>query len=121
MRKLKNNFLLITLIVITQTNAQKQNIKKPLPQSIYLHNNIIIDKGYKFNSFKFSQSIKSQLKNYNLIIYNSDKIIDGEFYFTTNYLGKSFFKDYYIVYKNDLNKYLPKLPDFTRIHFRNKH
>ncbi|TVZ27313.1 hypothetical protein JM83_2348 [Gillisia sp. Hel_I_86] len=73
--------------------------------------NFKLSKTVDFNPFEYTRNMKEQLKSYNLVIYGTDEIINGKAFFTPKYLGKSFFKDWYVVYQNDLKKYLPKPPD----------
>lgn len=111
------NFLIIVIVFTSLSFGQKKDSLK----SISIYCLPIINTKSKFNEFEFSSKLKKQLNNYHLQVFGVQEIRDGKAFFTTKHLDKYFFKDYYIVYKNDLNKYLPKPPDFTRIYFRNKH
>ncbi len=111
----KNSFTFIAIFFCVHLGFSQNNKQV---SSIYFFT-FKTDSTKTFDAVKFSNSIKNQLKKYNLTIYKSDEIRRGKMIFTSKYLGKSFFKDTYKVYENDLNKYLPKLPDFTRNYFRN--
>ncbi len=97
-----------------------QKIDSILPKSIFL-----IQKSYQtamnFDRFEFSRELKLQLQSFNLTIYNTDEIREGSLFFTTDYFGKSFFKDSYTIYKNDLNRFLPKPPSLTKHYFLHQH
>ncbi len=110
------SFIIACLACFYQTSAQDNKI---LPRSIYFTQFSNNDSIHYFNAFDFSKNIKLQLKPYNLVIYNANEIRDGRFLFSIDYFGKRFFKDYYIVYKNDLSKHLPKPPDLTKGYFIN--
>lgn len=113
--------LFLTLTCCVQLSFSQENKVKNTPNSIYTINLNGNDSPYNFNAFLFSQKIKNQLANYNLGLYKIDKIRKGSTYFTTKYFGKSFFKDSYIMYKDDLTKYFPKPPDLSNIDFRKLH
>jgi len=111
-----NSLLIIFLSCINLlfSHNNNNNVKKTALYTLqyYASNQFYVsDTTGSYNKHEFSKNLKNLLKGYNLRIYKTDKIIDGEIYFTTNYIGKSFFSDYYTVYQNDLNRHSPKPPD----------
>jgi len=119
-----NSLLIIFLSCTHLLLSQNNNVKKTSLYTLqyYASNQFYVsDTTVSFNKHEFSKNLKNLLKGYNLRIYKTDKIIDGETYFTTNYIGKSFFSDYYTVYQNDLNRHLPKPPNYTHFYFKSNY
>lgn len=65
-------------------------------------------------AYKKIDNINDMLESYNLVIKNTHYYNKNKAFFTTKYLGKKFFEDYYKVYENQLSKFLPEVPEIPR-------
>ncbi|MEH6703307.1 hypothetical protein [Galbibacter orientalis] len=103
---MKNRILVLSLIFFSlkgYCQTANDSIKLPSLNSFYLSSSKL-----DFNEFNYSYNLKKQLIPYILKVdgINADNVYPISF---KNY----FFKDYYDIYNDNLERFIPKPPDIT--------
>jgi hypothetical protein len=89
-------------------SSQNQGIFNTTPASTLL---AIEQTNSTFDQWQYSNKLFSSLRNYNLVIKRPDYSDINRAVINLEYLGKGYFEDYYEVYRDNLSKHLPQVPD----------
>jgi hypothetical protein len=85
--------------------------KQPNFNTFYLIDKVLDQISTAYNEI---DNINDMLESYNLLVKNTYYYNKDKAFFTTKYIGKKFFDDYYKVYKHQLSKFLPEVPEIPR-------